>query len=296
MAVYEPQFPKKVWDGTSPKRTDRLTEAPPGAEDWNQLTAELIATQKLVAELELTKQGPPGPTGPTGPSGPPGPRGPQGIPGNDAKMVGPRGPQGDRGLTGPPGPQGVQGEAGPPGPEGEQGPPGPPGPPGPRGIQGPVGPQGEQGPIGLQGPQGKDGAWAAQGVAGPVGPQGAPGPAGPIGHQGIQGYQGARGPQGTQGIPGRPGSIGASTVCVPTNGVLRIVGNNVKASGVVHTLKGNYEEGDVLLLRGCDVLTGKGNIVLAADFKITTPNDNLSLHYSEGIWYETSRTNYAVSP
>lgn len=43
----------KVWDGTSPSRKRRLVDSTPNAEDWNQLVAEMIATQVEVAIINV---------------------------------------------------------------------------------------------------------------------------------------------------------------------------------------------------------------------------------------------------
>lgn len=294
MAVNNPQYPKRIWDGTSPDRKNRFQSSPPSAADWDQAVAEIIALQSRVLELELTQQGPPGPQGPEGPAGPKGPAGPQGIPGNDAKMIGPRGPKGDRGDRGPAGPAGPKGDRGDAGFKGEQGDPGPAGPPGTRGAQGPRGPQGIQGIPGEQGVQCIPGAWAAQGVPGPVGPTGPVGPSGPVGPRGHIGEQGPPGPMGLQGPAGEIGSIGSTNKLVVTNGILKAVGHNIRATApqTVHTIKGNYNEGDFLLLQGFNVLTGKGNITLVSDFEITSPVDRILLDYSEGCWTEVSRTKF----
>lgn len=45
MSINNPQFPVKVWDGTTPTRNDRQINAAPSAEDWDQVTAEMIAMQ-----------------------------------------------------------------------------------------------------------------------------------------------------------------------------------------------------------------------------------------------------------
>lgn len=112
---------------------------------------------------------------------------------------GPQGPQGEQGLQGPQGIQGIQGNTGPRGLQGEQG------------IQGNVGPQG---PQGIQGIQGNAGPRGEQGIQGNVGPQGTQGNVGPTGPQGIQGNIGPQGPQGIQGVKGDRGDQGISVTLV----------------------------------------------------------------------------------
>lgn len=48
------QFPGQVWDGLSrnESRTDILDSIEPNPEDWNQIVAEMIATQVLVTTLD----------------------------------------------------------------------------------------------------------------------------------------------------------------------------------------------------------------------------------------------------
>ena len=52
MSINDPDYPASVWDGLSPRRTDRKVNAEPEYEDWDQITAELIATQ---TELDAEK-------------------------------------------------------------------------------------------------------------------------------------------------------------------------------------------------------------------------------------------------
>lgn len=51
MSINVPNFPTQVWDGTSPTRSTRLQDSPPDQEDWDQLIAEIIATQTEVANM-----------------------------------------------------------------------------------------------------------------------------------------------------------------------------------------------------------------------------------------------------
>lgn len=55
MSINEAQFPTTVWDGLSPntQRVSRLDDTPPRFEDWDQIVAELLATQKYVKDLEM---------------------------------------------------------------------------------------------------------------------------------------------------------------------------------------------------------------------------------------------------
>lgn len=51
MSVNQPNFPTTVWDGLSPDRSSRLIDSPPSNEDWDQMVAELISVQTVVAGL-----------------------------------------------------------------------------------------------------------------------------------------------------------------------------------------------------------------------------------------------------
>lgn len=48
MSINDPQYPTSVWDGLSPRRVKREDNASPEFEDWDQMTAELISSQKEV--------------------------------------------------------------------------------------------------------------------------------------------------------------------------------------------------------------------------------------------------------
>lgn len=50
MSINIPQFPTDIWDGLSPntQRASRLITAAPDPEDWDQITAEMIATQEAL--------------------------------------------------------------------------------------------------------------------------------------------------------------------------------------------------------------------------------------------------------
>lgn len=54
MSVNLPQFPAQVWDGLSPTRPYRSIDRPAEAEDWDQISAELIATQQIVIGMSST--------------------------------------------------------------------------------------------------------------------------------------------------------------------------------------------------------------------------------------------------
>ncbi len=54
MAIKDTSYPTTVWDGTTPNNPDRLVNAAPDANDWNQMLAELIAVQTFA----LTISGP----------------------------------------------------------------------------------------------------------------------------------------------------------------------------------------------------------------------------------------------
>lgn len=45
MSINAADYPASVWDGQGPTRTDRESNRRPDYEDWDQLTAEVIATQ-----------------------------------------------------------------------------------------------------------------------------------------------------------------------------------------------------------------------------------------------------------
>ena len=45
MSINDPGFPAKAWDGLSPRRVKREDDSSPEYEDWDQMTAELIAIQ-----------------------------------------------------------------------------------------------------------------------------------------------------------------------------------------------------------------------------------------------------------
>lgn len=51
MSINVPQFPGQVWDGSSPTRTSRDLDFPPTYEDWDQVVAEMIATQEYCVAL-----------------------------------------------------------------------------------------------------------------------------------------------------------------------------------------------------------------------------------------------------
>lgn len=53
MGVKNPKFPTTTWDGLSenPYRHSRLDDAGPDFRDWDQLVAEMISTQVIVAGL-----------------------------------------------------------------------------------------------------------------------------------------------------------------------------------------------------------------------------------------------------
>lgn len=48
MSINVPQFPDQIWDGTTPSRDFRSDNRQADAEDWDQIVAEMIATQKIV--------------------------------------------------------------------------------------------------------------------------------------------------------------------------------------------------------------------------------------------------------
>ena len=48
MSINDPDYPAAVWDGLSPRRVAREDDAAPEYEDWDQITAEVIATQTEV--------------------------------------------------------------------------------------------------------------------------------------------------------------------------------------------------------------------------------------------------------
>ncbi len=45
MSINVPDYPTSVWDGLSPRRVSRDDDASPEYEDWDQVTAEIIACQ-----------------------------------------------------------------------------------------------------------------------------------------------------------------------------------------------------------------------------------------------------------
>jgi len=50
MSINAAQFPAtQVWDGTAPNRANRFDDKAPDSEDWDQMTAELIAAQTAIA-------------------------------------------------------------------------------------------------------------------------------------------------------------------------------------------------------------------------------------------------------
>lgn len=51
MSVNVANFPGTTWDGTYPTRADRSIDRPPSNEDWDQIVAELLATQVYVAAI-----------------------------------------------------------------------------------------------------------------------------------------------------------------------------------------------------------------------------------------------------
>ncbi len=52
MSINVADYPTAVWDGLSPRRTDRKVNAAPEYEDWDQMTAEMIAAQTEVDRVE----------------------------------------------------------------------------------------------------------------------------------------------------------------------------------------------------------------------------------------------------
>ena len=91
MPVVPAQYPAHVWDGLSRNswRHTRLDQDDPDFNDWDQIAAEIIATQEHLDDVAATG-GPTGPTGPIGPAGIDGATGPAGIDG----ATGPTGPSG----------------------------------------------------------------------------------------------------------------------------------------------------------------------------------------------------------
>lgn len=55
MSVNEPMFPSSIWDGLSPERSSRLIDRPPTSEDWDQIVAEMIATQLQLSRFNSVK-------------------------------------------------------------------------------------------------------------------------------------------------------------------------------------------------------------------------------------------------
>lgn len=53
MSINSAGFPLVVWDGLSPTRQSRTIDRPPDFEDWDTITAELLATQELLLQLLL---------------------------------------------------------------------------------------------------------------------------------------------------------------------------------------------------------------------------------------------------
>ena len=54
MSVNKPQFPN--WDGTAPNRPNRLVDKAPDFEDWDQVTAEVLAHQDAVQQNDFSVQ------------------------------------------------------------------------------------------------------------------------------------------------------------------------------------------------------------------------------------------------
>jgi hypothetical protein len=52
MSVNKPVFPGNVWDGTSPRRDSRLTDAGPEYEDHDQIVAEVISMQQYILNTQ----------------------------------------------------------------------------------------------------------------------------------------------------------------------------------------------------------------------------------------------------
>jgi len=79
-------FPTQVWDGLSlnPWRENIMSDCIPDPQDWDQVVAEVRATQIKV--LELNARDTIGPTGPIGPVGPIGPSGTPGVAGFNATI------------------------------------------------------------------------------------------------------------------------------------------------------------------------------------------------------------------
>jgi hypothetical protein len=55
MSFNTANFPTEIWDGSTPNRTSRMQDSAPDYEDYDQVVAELIATQTLVFGLELSQ-------------------------------------------------------------------------------------------------------------------------------------------------------------------------------------------------------------------------------------------------
>ena len=53
MGWVTPDFPNNIWDGLSPNttRTSRSDNIDPNQQDWDQIVAELIATQQAIVDL-----------------------------------------------------------------------------------------------------------------------------------------------------------------------------------------------------------------------------------------------------
>ncbi len=56
MSIQKPNFPTEVWDGTSESRDNRLIDRSPDYFDWDQLVAELIATQQAIVGIPVSGQ------------------------------------------------------------------------------------------------------------------------------------------------------------------------------------------------------------------------------------------------
>jgi photosystem II stability/assembly factor-like uncharacterized protein len=73
-------YPTTIWDGSTdnPWRNSRQDQVDPDFNDWDQISAEVIATQMGLNAVPAGPTGPTGPQGETGATGPTGPTGPSG--------------------------------------------------------------------------------------------------------------------------------------------------------------------------------------------------------------------------
>ncbi len=55
MSINVADYPAAVWDGLSPRRVDRETDAAPEYEDYDQITAEVVATQTELDRVEAAR-------------------------------------------------------------------------------------------------------------------------------------------------------------------------------------------------------------------------------------------------